>query len=469
MKRFLVAAIVIGAFAVLPLTAAAGPDTTPAFHARMGKIFGMVAPANAQNGQVSNQAPASGSLYYNGGPVMTQNNTYTIFWQPSGYSFPSGYEHNINQFFGDLQATQGSNTNTYDNGTQYYMQSSSGAKTYVQNKVTFAGTTVDTNPLPALDPVNCPDTPVAAAGGANGNQSTTAGCVTDAQLQQEISAVVKAHNWPVNNNTEFFMYTAPNIGTCFPAQVGEGAGGVGTTVTAPLCSFSYFCAYHSAYFDSTINSSSQIIYANMPYDAQTAGNPVTCDLGDYPNGNPSDPEISTTSHEQNESITDPFGTGWWDSNSNDSAAGDEDGDMCAYDFGTTTGPANAEWNQTINGHHYLMQLEWDNSTNGCPGSDSSGNPTSHPNYDTPEISLTPNTGYATAPFKILGQFFAAGDSVSSTFTEPGLRATLGSATSDATGHFTESATVPRLARAGTATVTSTGKSGNALSLFTVPS
>jgi len=469
MKRLLVAAAVIGIFAVVPLATAGAstpPDTTTAFHSRVGHIFGLVRPSN---GQLSNQAPASGSLYYNGGPIMSQNNSYTIFWQPSGYAFPAGYVNNMNQFFKDLQATQGSNTNTYDNATQYYQKNSNGTLTYVQNKVTLAGTTIDTNPLPPLDPVNCPDTPVAAAGGVNGSQSSgAAGCVTDAQVQQEISAVVKAKGWPVNNNTEFFMYTAPNIGTCFPAQVGEGAGGVGTTVTAPLCSFSYFCAYHSWYFDSTINANSQIIYANMPYDAQTAGNPVTCDIGDYPNNNPSDPEISTTSHEQNESMTDPFGTGWWDSNSNDSAAGDENGDMCAYDFGKTTGPANAEWDQTINGHHYLMQLEWDNSTKGCPGSDASGNPTGKPNYDTPALLLTPDIGYGTAPFKVVGQFFAAGDTASSTFKDAGVTTALGSATANGSGRFSLTTKVPAKAKAGTATVTSTGKSGTATSSFTVP-
>jgi hypothetical protein len=467
MKRFLVAAAVIGIFAVLPLaTAGATTGTETKFQARIGNIYGLVAPSN---GQLSNNPPASGSLYYNGGPIMSQSKSYTIYWAPSGYSFPSGYVNNLNQYFKDLQATQGSNTNTYDNATQYYQQSSNGTRTYVQNKVSFAGTAIDTNPLPPLDPVNCPDLPVAAAGGANGDQSTTAGCVTDSQVQQEISNVIKAKGWPVDQNTEFFMYTAPNIGTCFPAGVGVDSGaGVGTTVTAPLCSFSYFCAYHSAYFDSTVNANSQIIYSNMPYDAQTAGNPLTCDVGDYPNGNPSDPEISTTSHEQNESMTDPFGTGWWDSNSNDSAAGYENGDMCAYDFGTTTGPANAEWNQTINGHHYLMQLEWDNSTNSCPGSDASGNPTSHPNYDTPQILLTPDIGYATAPFKIVGQFFAAGDSVSSAFADAGVTTQLGSATADSSGHFTKMTKVPSTAKAGTATVTSTGTSGKASSSFTVP-
>jgi len=471
MKRLLVAAVIVGAFAVLPMaTAGASTNTTSSFQSRIGKIYGLIPTTDATaGGAVSNSAPASGSLYYNGGPVMTTSTVYSIYWAPSGYSFPAGYVANMNQYFKDLQATSGTNKNVYDVQTQYYQQSSSGTKTYIQNKTTFAGSALDANALPPLDPVNCPDTPVAAAGGASGNQSTTAGCVTDAQVQQEISAVVKANNWPVNNNTEFFMFTAPNIGTCFPAQVSDGAGGVQTTVTAPLCSFSYFCAYHSAYYDSTINTNSQIIYSNMPYAAQTNGNPVTCDEGPRPNGNPSDAEMSVTSHEHIESITDPFGTGWWDSNSNDSAAGEEIGDMCAWDFGNTYGASGAEYSQTINGHHYLLQTEWDNSTNGCPGSDSSGNAVpAQPNYDTPQISLTPNIGYATAPFKILGQFFAVGNSVSSTFTDAGVTTALGSATTDLTGHFTRMTQVPTKAKAGTATVTSTGSSGKASASFTVP-
>jgi hypothetical protein len=247
---------------------------------------------------------------------------------------------------------------------------------------------------------------------------------------------------------------------------------VQTTVTAPLCSFSYFCAYHSSYFDSTINASSQVIYSNMPYAAQTNGNPVTCDEGSYPNGNPSDPEISITSHEHNESITDPFGTAWWDSNSNDSAYGDEIGDMCAWDFGNLYGPAGAQYSQTINGHHYLMQTEWDNTTAGCPGSDASGNPVpSQPNYDTPEISLTPNIGYGTAPFKITGLFFSVGDKVANSFlgANSSTSQNLGSSIADGSGHTSFMTKVPSNASSGTATVRSTGRSGSATAPFTVPS
>jgi hypothetical protein len=471
--RLVAALVVVGAFtAVLVGSAAAtttDTSTTIPFHARIGDKLGLVPPVSVgSNGQVANSAPASGSLYYNGGPVMTTNKVYTIYWQPPGYQFPSGYAANIDQYFKDLQAANGKNTNTYDNATQYYQETGS-TKQYVQEHTTFEASTLDTNPLPPLDPVNCPDTPVAADNGGVNGVSTTAGCVTDQQVQQEISNVVKAKGWPVSNTTEFFMFTSPNIGTCFPATVGVEEGGVETQVTAPLCSFSYFCAYHSAYYDSTVNPNSQIIYSNMPYAAQTAGNPVTCDVQEYPNGNPSDATINVTSHEHNESITDPFGTGWWDSNPNDAAAGYENGDMCAWDFGTTYGPSGAEYSQTINGHHYLMQTEWDNTTNGCPGSDSSGNPVSHPNYDTPEISLTPSTGYATAPFKISGLFYSVGDKVGSTFTDAGTTTGLGSSTADPSGQFSLMTKVPSKAAAGTATVTSRGTSGSATALFTVPS
>jgi hypothetical protein len=431
----------------------------------------MIPPANvASTGAgITNNAPASGSLYYNGGPVMVTNTVFTIFWQPSGFSFPAGYDNNINGYFRDLQAASGANTNTYDNATQYY-QEANGSRQYVQDRTTFGGSTVSTDPLPPLDPVNCPDTPVAATNGGINPPSTSAGCVTDQQMQQEISAVAKRQGWPVSNQTEFFIYTAPNIGTCFPATVSESEGGVETTVSAPLCSFSYFCAYHSSYFDSTVNANSQIIYANMPYAAQTNGNPVTCDEGSYPNGNPSDPELSITSHEHNESITDPFGTGWWDY-PNDSASGNENGDMCAWDFGNLYGPAGAQYSQTINGHHYLMQTEWDNSTNGCPGSDASGNPVpSHPNYDVPAISLTPNVGYPTAPFKIQGDFFAVGDKVTSRFTSAGSSSSqgLGTTSTDASGQLSVMTKVPASAQPGTATVTSSGSSGSAMSPFTVP-
>ena len=76
-----------------------------------------------------------------------------------------------------------------------------------------------------------------------------------------------------------------------------------------------------------------------------------------PNGNPdADTEISPTSHEINEAITDPdTETGWYDS------SGFENGDECAYIYGSSRGAPGAYYNQVINGGHFLTQMEFSNN------------------------------------------------------------------------------------------------------------
>src|SRR5438445_400978 len=83
-------------------------------------------------------------------------------------------------------------------------------------------------------------------------------------------------------------------------------------------------------------------YANQPY---TMTVPAACGSGQSPNGNDADSTINVVSHEHNESITDPFGTAWYD------RRGYENGDKCAWNFGTALGTnANGRYNQLINGH-----------------------------------------------------------------------------------------------------------------------
>ena len=185
---------------------------------------------------------------------------------------------------------------------------------------TFAGSTVATDAYPS-------------SGCTHG-----ATCLTDAQLQTEIAKVVKAHSWPQGDGTSmYFLFTPQNVNSCFDA---------GST----QCSYSYYCAYHGSFSP----TGGQIIYANQPYNDVSG-----CTAGQKPNGNAADPTINVVSHEHNEAITDPSLNAWYD------AAGYEIGDKCAWDFGAVNGPNGAEYNQTINSHHYFLQREYDNASHLC--------------------------------------------------------------------------------------------------------
>lgn len=282
---------------------------------RVQNILGMVFSQHA----ASSRPRGSGSLVYHGGPVQHGTTAYAIYWVPSGYSISSDYSSVIDRYFTDVAADSGKSSNVYYSDTQY----SDGAGK-IQYQVAFGGSVVDTNPFPAS---GCSD-PV----------SQTTVCLSDAQIQAEVQRVASAQGWGGGPAKEFFMFTAKNVGSCAGSNE---------------CAFSYYCAYHS-----WIGSgSSETLYANMPY-ADTV--PADCDATAHPNNSEADPTLNVTSHEQNETITDPNGNAWYD------RAGYENGDKCAWYFGSAIGSTSyGQYNQLINGHPYELQEEYSNARKAC--------------------------------------------------------------------------------------------------------
>jgi hypothetical protein len=259
---------------------------------------------------------STANMTYHGGPVQRTNQTFAIYWVPSGYTISSGYRSLIDGFLGNVAAASGAGSNVYASDTQYY--DSSGPIAYSSS---FAGSYLDTQALPAS---GCSDT-------------YTSTCVTDSQIQSEIARVVAVTGWHLGPSSLVFMLTAKGIGSC-----------VGTS-----CAFSYYCAYHSSMSSGGMTYG----YANMPY-ADTA--PGACDSGQHPNADDADATINVLSHEHNETITDPFGNAWFDS------GGAENGDKCAWNFGSALGGSSGSlYNQVINGAHYWLQMEWSNATSSC--------------------------------------------------------------------------------------------------------
>ena len=149
---------------------------------------------------IGKQLPGAGiPLTYHGGPVMTTNKTYAIYWKPAGYTMASGYDTTINQYFTDVAADSGKSTNVYAAATQY---------SSIQYSSSVGGSFTDTNAFPAS---GCPL--------YNGLPE----CLTDAQIQTEVNSVIASKGWVKNGTNMFFMFTPQNVGSCFDSQGRKGA------------------------------------------------------------------------------------------------------------------------------------------------------------------------------------------------------------------------------------------------------
>jgi PKD domain len=266
-------------------------------------------------------------LPYGGGRVLHSNRTHVIFWQPagSGLTFDPGYEQLIDTFLSDVAADSRSTNNVYGLSGQY--SDSGGPAAYDSS---FGGAVVATDPLP---PSGCTEPSVTGPGWSV--------CLTDEQLENELGQVIAADNLPTTNHDIYFLITPDGLGDCTDSSSSSCALGG---------SESGYCGYHS-------QTPAGILYAVIPYNA-VAGH---CQSNNpRPNGSTADPAISTITHEQIETITDPDGNAWID------AAGNEAADLCLTSFGPALGGSGpTEWNESIHGGHFITQELWSNANGGC--------------------------------------------------------------------------------------------------------
>ncbi len=115
-----------------------------------------------------------------------------------------------------------------------------------------------------------------------------------------------------------------------------------------------YCGWHT---NGTINGS-DIKYSFV-------GNPDRCPSAceaqtTSPNGDSgADGMASVMAHETEEAISDPDLNAWYDS------SGNENADKCAWKWGPTQTAANgSKYNQTLAGHQWLIQMNWENASGG---------------------------------------------------------------------------------------------------------
>jgi hypothetical protein len=198
--------------------------------------------------------PNAGNLIYHGGPVMAgTQNSYAIFWEPTGSFVSPNYNSLLTRYLHDIGPSK-----LYHNDVQYTQTGGS----FPSHSV-FAASFVDTAPYPSNP-------------------------ISDAQVQQEVTHAQQVNGWTSSIDNIFFVFTAKGENIC--ASFG--------------CSFQVFCAYHGFFGNNTI-------YAAMPYTGTDLGG---CGVPVSPNHDfDSDSTINVSSHEQNEAATDPLLNAWFDS------------------------------------------------------------------------------------------------------------------------------------------------------------
>jgi len=295
------------------------------------------APSSAA-GTVRARAATVPQVTYHGGPVLHSSGVFAIFWVPPGYALPDGYAQTVTQYFTDIAHDSFLPSNVFGADTQYY-DVTKGVKKFASYSVVLRGSNVDTHAFPKS---GCPNYVLDTKAGSKSKV-----CLTDAQVQAEVKSVITSHSLPTGLGNEYFLFTPPGVANCKASKPAHTRG-----CFDPIQQDGY-CAYHSH----VSVSSSAVLYAMLPYEASTG----VCWSGQSPNGNDGDSAVNTASHEQNESITDPLGTGWYDS------AGNEIGDKCHLVFGGAVGAAKPGrmYNQVINGHGYWIQEVWSNRARAC--------------------------------------------------------------------------------------------------------
>jgi hypothetical protein len=314
--------LLAGAVGSAPAVRHAPIDSLP--HARAPHAFGARADASPNDVDLNTQPCDSANWCW----VMRTNTVYAIYWMPPGSSCDAvscaRYENTVNRYFTDVAAASGSNTNVYSDDTQYY-----DATGKIAYDSTFGGSYVDTSAFPAK---GCTDGPDAA-------------CVGNQALEAEVQSAITAEHWPDGKTSIFFVLLPSGVGSCY--------GGTHCT-TDPV---NGWCAYHSGFMGA---NSSPILYAAEPFDGTITGCHGAVGQG-FPNGTDADATINTISHEQNESITDPWGNAWFNGDFEEIA------DLCAWTFGSQLGTTGngQPYNQLIDGHPYSLQQEYSNDGSTC--------------------------------------------------------------------------------------------------------
>lgn len=251
--------------------------------------------------------PQATGIIYHGGPVLgttvgKTEHLYFIYYGNWAGTDPGGpgIMHNFGANLGG---------SAYWNILTTYKESNG---TTIQNALTLNGEYTDT-----------------------GSQGTA---LNDTTLQTVVKKAISGGHLPLDTNAVYEVLTS--------SEVNETSG---------FCSA--YCGFHN---HMTVGGKDvKYAFVGNPVHCTSFGGVADCqgDSNNYsksPNNDPGvDAMISVVAHESEEATSDPDLNAWYFSN------GQEDGDKCAYIYGTVHPVGNgSDYNVTIGGANYLIQENW---------------------------------------------------------------------------------------------------------------
>lgn len=171
---------------------------------------------------------------------------------------------------------------------------------------------------------------ISLAGEYNDRYSVGKTNLNDDQIDMVVTNAIHSHALPKDIHGVYLVLTSADV--------------------TKLGFLTQYCGWHT--YDKIDGSTIKFGYIGDP-----TGPKVTLCIPSAvsPNGDAgADAMVSTIAHELAEAVTDPTMNGWR------SAAGEENADRCAWNYGTTYKVAGATANMKLGSRHYLVQTNWVN-------------------------------------------------------------------------------------------------------------
>jgi hypothetical protein len=262
-------------------------------------------------GQAASKPPKFNGITYNGGPIIDDANGVNVYYIWYGdWSKDTAAQTIMTDFIKHL----GGSPYTTVNATYYDMETGPTGTNVVKDWVTtgihYMGSTTD-------------------------NYSQGA-ALTDAQVGAVIVNAVTSGALPLDHNGVYFVNTSADV-----------------TETSGFCTL--YCAFHGFQPAGALGN----LIGGFIGNPQRC--PLACTAQDVtPNNNfAADSMVNFIAHELEESVSDPFGDAWINSDAN------ENEDLCLFTFGKYYQLPNGSYaNMKLGERHYLIQQNWVNKNGG---------------------------------------------------------------------------------------------------------